>query len=111
MTATAKSEADKNTYSMFNLQTGLLTDACELDETVAGSFLVPSANVRVSTKFIRDGIRYESLSEEEKTQRYEKEWNGENEVPDGNGSKSVGQRQARQNYYVCREPAVCRDDR
>jgi type I restriction enzyme R subunit len=82
LTATPKGEVDKNTYRMFDLQTGVPTDAYELDVAVKDGFLVPSVNVAVPTKFIREGITYDELSEDEKTQWDEIEWNEEGEVPD-----------------------------
>ncbi len=82
LTATPKGEVDKNTYQMFDLQTGVPTDAYDLDEAVADKFLVPSVNISVPTRFIREGISYENLSEEEKTQWDEIEWNEDGEAPD-----------------------------
>lgn len=82
LTATPKGEVDKNTYTMFELQTGVPTDAYELDEAVSDGFLVPSVNINVPTKFIREGIKYEELSEEEKTQWDEIEWDEEGETPE-----------------------------
>lgn len=82
LTATPKGEVDKNTYQMFDLQTGVPTDAYDLDEAVADKFLVPSVNISVPTRFIREGISYENLSEEEKTQWDEIEWNEDGETPD-----------------------------
>lgn len=82
LTATPKGEVDKNTYRMFDLQTGVPTDAYELDEAVKDGFLVPSVNISVPTKFTREGIKYEELSEEEKTQWDEIEWDEEGEPPE-----------------------------
>ncbi len=82
LTATPKGEVDKNTYRMFDLQTGVPTDAYELDEAVKDGFLVPSVNISVPTKFIREGISYDELSEEEKTQWDEIEWDEEGEIPE-----------------------------
>jgi len=82
LTATPKGEVDKNTYRMFDLQTGVPTDAYELDEAVRDGFLVPSVNISVPTKFTREGIKYEELSEEDKTQWDQIEWDPEGGVPD-----------------------------
>lgn len=82
LTATPKGEVDKNTYGMFGLQTGAPTDAYELDEAVSDGFLVPSVNISVPTKFIREGIKYDELSEDEKTEWDEIEWDEEGDVPD-----------------------------
>ena len=82
LTATPKGEVDINTYRMFDLQTGMPTDAYDLDEAVADGFLVPSVNISVPTKFTREGIKYDELSEEEKTQWDEIEWDEEGGAPD-----------------------------
>lgn len=82
LTATPKAEVDKNTYRLFDLQNGVPTDAYELEEAVADKYLVPSRNISVPTKFTREGIKYDDLSDEEKDQWDEIEWNEENESPD-----------------------------
>src|SRR5882672_3668580 len=42
LTATPKGEVDRNTYRLFDLETGVPTDAYGLDEAVKDGFLVPS---------------------------------------------------------------------
>lgn len=81
LTATPKEEVDKNTYDLFDLETGVPTDAYSLDEAVADGYLVPPRGISVDLGFMRRGIRYEELSEEEKDAWDELEW-GEDE--DGN---------------------------
>ena len=67
LTATPKDEVDHNTYRLFHLEDGVPTDAYSLDEAVAEGYLVPAGRgVAVGTKFLRQGIRYDDLSEEEK---------------------------------------------
>ena len=41
LTATPRDEVDRNTYDLFDLETGVPTDAYGLDEAVADGFLVP----------------------------------------------------------------------
>ena len=41
LTATPKDEVDRNTYSLFDLENGVPTDAYSLDEAVRDGFLVP----------------------------------------------------------------------
>ncbi|MEJ7577669.1 MAG: DEAD/DEAH box helicase family protein [Pyrinomonadaceae bacterium] len=82
LTATPKAEVDKNTYRLFDLQSGVPTDAYELQEAVDDHYLVPSRNISVPTKFTREGIKYDDLSDEEKDQWDEIEWNEENETPE-----------------------------
>ncbi len=81
LTATPKDEIDKNTYSLFDLETGVPTDAYGLDEAVADGHLVPPAAVSVPLKFQRHGIRYDDLSETEKADWDALEWNEDGTVP------------------------------
>ncbi len=82
LTATPKAEVDKNTYRLFDLQSGVPTDAYELQEAVDDKYLVPSRNISVPTRFTRDGIKYDELSEEEKDAWDAIEWNEDGEAPD-----------------------------
>lgn len=82
LTATPTDEIDHNTYGLFDLETGVPTDAYPLDEAVADGHLVPPKAVSVPLKFQREGIKYDELSEEEKEQWDEKEWDEEGNVPD-----------------------------
>ena len=50
LTATPKDEVDRNTYSLFNLEDGVPTDAYSLDEAVAEGYLVPPVAVSVPTE-------------------------------------------------------------
>jgi type I restriction enzyme R subunit len=81
LTATPKDEVDTNTYELFDLETGVPTDAYSLDEAVADGFLVPPRGVSVPLKFVREGIRYDDLSDDEKDDWDELDW-GEDD--DGN---------------------------
>ena len=66
LTATPKSEVDKNTYHLFDLEDNVPTYAYELEQAVADEFLVPPKPISVPLKFPRQGIKYDELSEEEK---------------------------------------------
>jgi type I restriction enzyme R subunit len=81
LTATPKDEIDKNTYSLFDLEDGVPTDAYSLDEAVADGYLVPPRPISVPLKIVRSGLRYDELSEDEKDQWDMLEW-GEEEIPD-----------------------------
>jgi type I restriction enzyme R subunit len=81
LTATPKDEVDKNTYDLFDLETGVPTDAYGLEDAINDGYLVPPRGVSVPLKFVREGIRYDDLSEEEKDDWDEFDW-GEDE--DGN---------------------------
>jgi type I restriction enzyme R subunit len=82
LTATPKDEVDRNTYSLFDLEDDVPTDAYGLEEAVRDGFLVPSKAVSVPLKFQRDGIKYKDLSEEEKDQWDALEWDEQTGVPD-----------------------------
>ncbi|MGY1985394.1 DEAD/DEAH box helicase family protein [Blastococcus sp. SYSU DS0669] len=82
LTATPKDEVDRNTYTLFNLEDGVPTDAYSLDEAVAEGYLVPPVAVSVPTKFLREGIRYNELSEQEKDDWDSIEWSEDGDVPD-----------------------------
>jgi type I restriction enzyme R subunit len=81
LTATPKDEVDRNTYSLFDLENGVPTDAYSLEEAVGDSFLVPPKAVSVPLKFQREGIKYDELSEEDKDQWDALEWDEEGGVP------------------------------
>jgi type I restriction enzyme, R subunit len=82
LTATPKDEVDRNTYSLFDLENGVPTDAYSLEEAVRDGFLVPPQAVSVPLKFQREGIKYDELSEEDKDQWDALEWDDEGNVPD-----------------------------
>ena len=81
LTATPKDEVDRNTYSLFDLENGVPTDAYGLDEAVRDGFLVPPKAVSVPLKFQREGIKYDELSEEDKDQWDALEWDDDGNVP------------------------------
>ncbi|MCC1498120.1 DEAD/DEAH box helicase family protein [Alcanivorax sp. 1008] len=82
LTATPREQVDKNTYDLFDLEQGVPTDAYELEKAVSDGFLVPPRVQQVDLRFPREGIDYDSLTEEEKAQWEGLEW-GDN-VPEGN---------------------------
>ncbi|SCL59150.1 DEAD/DEAH box helicase family protein [Micromonospora peucetia] len=81
LTATPRNEIDRNTYSLFNLEDGVPTDQFDLDEAIEGKYLVPPRAVSVPLKIMRDGIRYDDLSEEEKDHWDSLDW-GDDGPPD-----------------------------
>ncbi|MCX5855828.1 MAG: DEAD/DEAH box helicase family protein, partial [Deltaproteobacteria bacterium] len=82
LTATPKDEVDRNTYSLFDLENGVPTDNYGLQEAVDDKFLVPPKAVSVPLKFLREGIKYGDLSEDEKDQWDALEWDEEGNVPE-----------------------------
>ncbi|MEB3310736.1 MAG: DEAD/DEAH box helicase family protein [Snowella sp.] len=83
LTATPRNEIERDTYQIFDLEKGIPTYAYELDSAIADGYLVPPKAINVSFKFIRRGIKYDDLSEEEKTE-YEEKFRDEetDEIPD-----------------------------
>ncbi|NOZ46349.1 MAG: DEAD/DEAH box helicase family protein [Chlorobi bacterium] len=90
LTATPKSEVDKNTYELFGLEDHVPTYAYELDKAVEDKFLVPPKAISVPLKFQREGIKYSELSEEEKGD-YELEFRDEEtgSMPNEIGSSAL----------------------
>ena len=82
LTATPREEIDRDTYGLFDLEKGVPTDAYDLKDAVGDGFLVPSKAVSVPLKFLRNGVRYDELSEEEKEAWDAKEWDEDGAVPD-----------------------------
>jgi len=74
LTATPREQVDRNTYELFELEPGVPTDAYELETAVADGFLVPPKVQQVDLRFPREGIDYESLSDEEKEQWESLDW-------------------------------------
>ncbi|MCP8474475.1 DEAD/DEAH box helicase family protein [Pseudomonas sp. ZM24] len=89
LTATPKDEIDRNTYSLFNLESGVPTDAYTLDDAIAERYLVKPRGVSVPLKFQRGGIRYDDLSEDEKDQWDELDWGDEEEPPEEVNAEAV----------------------
>ena len=87
LTATPKDEVDRNTYGLFNLESGVPTDNYTLDEAVRDGFLVPPKAVSVPLRFQREGISYDQLSDDEK-----EEWDALDWSDDGHDTQSRGSR-------------------
>ena len=89
LTATPKDEIDHNTYGLFDLETGVPTDAYSLEEAVGDKHLVPPVAISVPLKFQREGIKYDELSDEEKEEWDAKEWTEDGSTPDEVGAEAV----------------------
>ena len=61
-----KDEIDKNTYEIFQLESGVPTYGYDLAQAVKDGYLVDFLSVEPNLKFIDQGIAYDELSEEEK---------------------------------------------
>ena len=92
LTATPREQVDRNTYALFDLEPGVPTDAYELETAVADGFLVQPRVQQVDLKFPREGIDYDSLSEEEKEQWESLDWGDDvdpNALPDRVNASAV----------------------
>ncbi|MGQ0503660.1 MAG: DEAD/DEAH box helicase family protein [Panacagrimonas sp.] len=74
LTATPRDEVHHDTYHLFGLETGVPTDAYGLDEAVADGYLVPPRAHSVPIRFVREGIRYSELSDEEREHWESLDW-------------------------------------
>jgi len=77
LTATPKGNIDKNTYHIFGLPDKSPTDAYTFQEAVDNKHLSPYHTIEVPTKFLREGIKYDELSDEEKEEFEEEILHGE----------------------------------
>lgn len=90
LTATPKDEVDRNTYRLFHLEDGVPTDAYSLEEAVEQGFLVPPKGVSVGTKFLREGIKYDELSAEDKDEWDSLPWgDDDDDIPDEVGAEDL----------------------
>jgi len=83
LTATPKSEVDRNTYDFFEMENGVPTYAYDYQTAVdVDKVLVPYHNIEVQTKFLEEGITYDQLSLEDQ-QRFEEDFIDEDgDMPD-----------------------------
>ncbi len=88
LTATPKDEIDKNTYEVFELESGVPTYGYELAQAVKDGFLVDFLAVETKLKFIEQGIAYDDLSEEDKA-AYEETFSRDGEMPDHINSSAL----------------------
>lgn len=77
LTATPKNSIDKNTYHIFGLADKSPTDAYTFKEAVDNKHLSPYNTIEIPTKFIREGIKYNELSEKEQEEFEEEILDGE----------------------------------
>jgi type I restriction enzyme R subunit len=90
LTATPKTEVGHDTYGLFGIEDNNPTFAYELDKAVAQGFLVPPNAISVPLKFVREGIKYNDLSDEEKKQYEEKFGDpAQSETPDEISSAAI----------------------
>lgn len=82
LTATPKTDVDRNTYDFFEMENGVPTYAYDYETAVQQDHvLVPYYNYEVKTQFLEEGIKYDELSEADK-ERYEEDFAEDDSVPD-----------------------------
>jgi type I restriction enzyme R subunit len=92
LTATPKTEVDRNTYDFFEMESGVPTYAYAYETAVEiDHVLVPYHNIEITTKFLEQGITYDELSVEDKA-RYEEDFTDEDgAMPDFIPSPAVNE--------------------
>lgn len=90
LTATPKDEIDKNTYEVFELESGVPTYGYELAQAVRDGYLVDFLSVETKLKFIEQGIVYDELSDEDKA-AYEETFAQDGEMPESIGSAALNE--------------------
>ena len=82
LTATPKTDVDRNTYDFFEMEHQVPTYAYDYETAVyQDHVLVPYYNYEVKTKFLEEGIVYDDLSQEDK-ERYEEDFDEDGDMPD-----------------------------
>ena len=82
LTATPKTDVDRNTYDFFEMEHRVPTYAYDYETAVyQDHVLVPYYNYEVKTKFLEEGITYDDLSPEDQ-ERYEEDFAEDDTMPD-----------------------------
>jgi type I restriction enzyme R subunit len=68
LTATPRDQVDKSTYDVFELETGEPNFSYEFSEAVKDGYLVDYTTISRTTQRLREGIKYNTLTDEEKEQ-------------------------------------------
>ncbi len=82
LTATPRSEIHRDTYRIFDLETDAPTSAYTLEDAISDDYLVPPKGVNVPFKFLRAGVKYADLTQEEQEEYEQKFRDEDGEVPD-----------------------------
>ena len=90
LTATPREDVDRSTYDLFELEGGEPNFSYELEEAIKDKYLVPYTHVARTTEILKRGIKYNSLTEDEKMQleevwKYEKAKNALDLEQNGKG--------------------------
>lgn len=71
LTATPRNEIDKSTYDIFEMEQGVPNYAYELEDAVEDGYLVNYVGFKRGSMILKEGIKYDNLTEEEKEQMEE----------------------------------------
>lgn len=88
LTATPRSDVDKNTYKFFELENNVPTFVYEYDEAVKQGYLVNYHTIKTNTEFLDRGIKYNELKEEDK-EEYENLFEEGENIPDEISSTAI----------------------
>lgn len=90
LTATPRDEIDKSTYEIFKMEQGVPNYAYELEDAVSDGYLVDYIGLKCGTMILKEGIKYDNLTEEEKEQM-EKIWEYERikSATEGGGFRDI----------------------
>ena len=91
LTATPKDEIDRNTYHLLHVEDGVPSYAYDLETAVADGYLVPPILLETDTKFLREGIHYDALSDAEKEEWDRIEWDETGSTPQAVESAALNQ--------------------
>ncbi len=92
LTATPKDEIDKNTYGIFELESGVPTYGYELAQAVQDGYLVDFMTVETSLKLMEQGIVYDDLSDEDKEAYEELFATEDGDIPEAIDSSELNKR-------------------
>ena len=71
LTATPREDVDRSTYDLFQLEGGEPNFSYELEDAVQDKYLVPYTVIARTTDILKRGIKYDSLTQDEKKQMEE----------------------------------------
>jgi len=81
LTATPRADVARNTYEFFDLPVAEPTYVYDYREAVDAGYLVPYMNYEVRTKFLEQGIHYDTLPPEER-EKYEEDFTEDGVMPE-----------------------------
>lgn len=82
LTATPRKEVHRDTYGIFDLESGVPTFAYELSDAIKDGYLVPPKGIKAPFKFLLHGVKYADLSDDEKEEYEEKFQDDDGAIPD-----------------------------